>query len=47
MKTDVVKPQGVFVNPTRLVVPLFQRPCVRAEYLASLGEADVDVDDES
>ncbi len=28
MKTDVVKPQGVFFNPTRLVVPLFQRPYV-------------------
>jgi|GEM_PF-3593035 len=47
MKTDVVKPQGVFVNPSRLVVPLFQRPYVRAECLARLGGADVDVDDES
>ena len=28
MKTDVVKPQGVFFNPIRLVVPLFQRPYV-------------------
>lgn len=28
MKTDVVKPQDVFYNPTRLVVPLFQRPYV-------------------
>ncbi|KDA06871.1 hypothetical protein DC31_07825 [Microbacterium sp. CH12i] len=28
MKTDVVKPQGVFFNPVRLVVPLFQRPYV-------------------
>ena len=28
MKTDVVKPQDVFYNPTRLLVPLFQRPYV-------------------
>lgn len=28
MKTDVVIPQGIFYNPTRLVVPLFQRPYV-------------------
>ena len=28
MKTDVVKPKDVFYNPTRLVVPLFQRPYV-------------------
>lgn len=28
MKTDVVKPKEVFYNPTRLVVPLFQRPYV-------------------
>ena len=28
MKTDVVKPQGIFFNPSRLVVPLFQRPYV-------------------
>lgn len=28
MKTDVVKPQGIFFNPNRLVVPLFQRPYV-------------------
>ncbi len=28
MKTDVVKPRDVFYNPTRLVVPLFQRPYV-------------------
>ncbi|MFT4136823.1 DUF262 domain-containing protein [Microbacterium sp.] len=28
MKTDVVKPKDVFYNPTRLVVPLCQRPYV-------------------
>ncbi len=28
MKTEVVKPQDVFYNPTRLTVPLFQRPYV-------------------
>lgn len=28
MKTDVVKPKDVFYNPTRFVVPLFQRPYV-------------------
>ena len=28
MKTDVVKPQEIFYNPTRLLVPLFQRPYV-------------------
>lgn len=28
MKTDVVKPRDVFYNPTRLTVPLFQRPYV-------------------
>ncbi len=28
MKTDVVKPNDVFYNPTRLTVPLFQRPYV-------------------
>jgi len=28
MKTDVVKPQDIFYNPTRLTVPLFQRPYV-------------------
>lgn len=28
MKTDVVKPKDVFYNPTRLMVPLFQRPYV-------------------
>lgn len=28
MKTEVVKPQDVFYNPTRLMVPLFQRPYV-------------------
>lgn len=28
MKTDVVKPNDVFYHPTRLVVPLFQRPYV-------------------
>ncbi|WP_188711015.1 GmrSD restriction endonuclease domain-containing protein [Microbacterium faecale] len=28
MRTDVVKPQDVFYRPTRLVVPLFQRPYV-------------------
>lgn len=28
MKTDVVKPKDIFYNPTRLVVPLFQRPYV-------------------
>ncbi|UJP10116.1 DUF262 domain-containing protein [Microbacterium sp. KUDC0406] len=28
MKTDVVKPQGIFFNPVRMVVPLFQRPYV-------------------
>lgn len=28
MKTNVVKPQDVFFNPVRLVVPLFQRPYV-------------------
>lgn len=28
MKTDVVKPKDVFYNPTRLIVPLFQRPYV-------------------
>ncbi|MFE6735222.1 DUF262 domain-containing protein [Microbacterium sp. NPDC057650] len=28
MKTDVVKPQEIFFNPTRLLVPLFQRPYV-------------------
>jgi len=28
VKTDVIKPQGVFYNPTRMVVPLFQRPYV-------------------
>ena len=28
MKTDVVKPQGIFFNPNRLDVPLFQRPYV-------------------
>lgn len=28
MKTDVAKPKDVFYNPTRLVVPLFQRPYV-------------------
>lgn len=28
MKTDVVKPKDIFYNPTRFVVPLFQRPYV-------------------
>lgn len=28
MKTEVVQPKDVFYNPTRLVVPLFQRPYV-------------------
>lgn len=28
MRTDVVQPRDVFFNPTRLVVPLFQRPYV-------------------
>ena len=28
MKTDVVKPQGIFFAPSRMVVPLFQRPYV-------------------
>jgi hypothetical protein len=28
MKTDVVGPQEIFYNPTRLLVPLFQRPYV-------------------
>ncbi|WP_447948841.1 GmrSD restriction endonuclease domain-containing protein [Microbacterium aurum] len=28
MKTDVVKPKDIFYNPTRLTVPLFQRPYV-------------------
>ncbi|HWV48662.1 MAG TPA: DUF262 domain-containing protein [Microbacterium sp.] len=28
MKTDVVIPQDIFFNPTRLLVPLFQRPYV-------------------
>ncbi|MBV0895977.1 DUF262 domain-containing protein [Microbacterium sp. NC79] len=28
MRTDVVKPRDVFFNPTRFVVPLFQRPYV-------------------
>lgn len=28
MKTDVVKPNDIFYSPTRLVVPLFQRPYV-------------------
>lgn len=28
MKTDVVTPHEIFFNPTRLVVPLFQRPYV-------------------
>ncbi len=31
MKTDVVKPQDIFYNPTRLVIPLFQRPYVWSE----------------
>ncbi|MEQ6897959.1 DUF262 domain-containing protein [Microbacterium sp. KR10-403] len=28
MKTDVVQPKDIFYNPTRLTVPLFQRPYV-------------------
>jgi len=28
VKTDVVKPKDIFYNPTRFVVPLFQRPYV-------------------
>lgn len=31
MKTDVVKPRDLFFNPTRLTVPLFQRPYVWSE----------------
>ncbi|QAY73518.1 DUF262 domain-containing protein [Agromyces protaetiae] len=31
MRTDVVKPQEIFFNPTRLTVPLFQRPYVWAQ----------------
>ena len=40
MKTDVVKPKDVFYNPTRLVVPLFQRPYVwsKETQWAPLGE---------
>lgn len=30
MKTDVVEPKDIFYNPTRLTVPLFQRPYVWA-----------------
>lgn len=33
MKTDVVKPKDIFYNPTRLVVPLFQRPYVWSKEL--------------
>ena len=28
METQVCTPQMVFMQPQRLVVPLFQRPCV-------------------